>query len=676
MHGITRRGITVGALLTVLVVLGQGELMAEAPELGANLFWEDSNDARIPILPNGQTTLGEIPLHGAPPAAIVARMDVQVSIVHPNPGKLSLRLTDQAGAYGVPIGGRMDGDAFEITFSKTGIDRFNGEEVNQRWRLNVQDDSGTAQEDRYIDSWRVRVFYAEPNAPSNNEPSRAIRLFARWPYCGWVYGADGQDLTTAFAGDTADVWHEFIAPQSREYAISLRGSAPNRTLGVFDSVDAQTELACGEAAEPEVPANLQIPMIQGRTYVVRVAGLPRTNGNYVLCISPVSPIDPYPGDGQVNVPADGVLSWDGFPRPPDDARNGPSALITVSSDSPPGSLRASGIYGSDDRQDEYEVQNPSIVAAGDSTVALVDPSDLIAAGNNTFLLSGRTLAEAHSPLCPDEPYANQPCVAKCSGFLVAPDVIATAGHCAVCKEPDCISKKVAVFGFALADAGQTCFEIPEGDVYPCREIIASRYAETDWALIRLNREVAGHIPLRVRRKGTLSIGEPLLLIGHPVGLPRKYVLRGTVRANDLALSYFEANLDSFGGNSGGVVLNAALFNIEGINVSGPMTKEFVEEGGCYRSVRCLDKGCNGRNWQHITRASEFANLIPAFEVYLGTDPDAMTLAGDGLVLPTFDPGRLHPQTTYYWQVVATGGCGPAQSPVWSFTTAGEGGDGL
>jgi hypothetical protein len=75
-------------LCLALVMLGQGPSRAGLANSPALLFWEDANETNTSILPNGQTTLSEIPLHGAPPQAIVRGMDVQVSIAHPSPGDL------------------------------------------------------------------------------------------------------------------------------------------------------------------------------------------------------------------------------------------------------------------------------------------------------------------------------------------------------------------------------------------------------------------------------------------------------------------------------------------------------------------------------------------------------------------------------------------------------------
>jgi hypothetical protein len=45
----------------------------------------------------------------------------------------------------------------------------------------------------------------------------------------------------------------------------------------------------------------------------------------------------------------------------------------------------------------------------------------------------------------------------------------------------------------------------------------------------------------------------------------------------------------------------------------------------------------------------------------------------GLAAPSYVPGTLGPQTTYYWQIVATNSVGSTTGPIWSFTTAASGG---
>ena len=58
-----------------------------------------------------------------------------------------------------------------------------------------------------------------------------------------------------------------------------------------------------------------------------------------------------------------------------------------------------------------------------------------------------------------------------------------------------------------------------------------------------------------------------------------------------------------------------------------------------------------------------------WDVYLGTDPGAMSLVCEDLTEPVCDPGLLEGGVTYYWQVIAENCCGQTEGPIWSFTTA-------
>jgi len=61
-----------------------------------------------------------------------------------------------------------------------------------------------------------------------------------------------------------------------------------------------------------------------------------------------------------------------------------------------------------------------------------------------------------------------------------------------------------------------------------------------------------------------------------------------------------------------------------------------------------------------------------YDVYFGTDPDALALVSPDQVATTFNPGQLDLNTTYYWQVIPSNATGSAEGcPVNSFTTSGS-----
>ncbi|MBC7171155.1 MAG: trypsin-like serine protease, partial [Polyangiaceae bacterium] len=115
------------------------------------------------------------------------------------------------------------------------------------------------------------------------------------------------------------------------------------------------------------------------------------------------------------------------------------------------------IEGLDDRREPYESDDPAFAArALEVSVALVHSGDVTADGSGHVTLAGTPLADwvegaQGAPLCPDERYATQPSSAFCSGALVAPDLVLTAGHC-VRTQAAC-DDTALVFGFAMEAPG-------------------------------------------------------------------------------------------------------------------------------------------------------------------------------------------------------------------------------
>ncbi|MGB5987393.1 MAG: serine protease [Desulfobacterales bacterium] len=260
------------------------------------------------------------------------------------------------------------------------------------------------------------------------------------------------------------------------------------------------------------------------------------------------------------------------------------------------------IYGTDDRKDMYSVSDTAIRTDADSVVALVDSGSIADNGDGTSTLSGDTFAVRYT-LCESEPFRLQPCVAFCSGFLVDPSMVATAAHCV---ENDTIDTIRFVFGLEMIDPDTPNTTIANSEIYQGRRILGRQIGiqGTDWALVQLDRPVRNHPYVRIRRSGQIPDGTALHVIGHPVGLPKKYAPGANVRENNEA-RYFVANLDTYGGNSGSAVFNAANHVVEGILVRGET--DFVWNGDCRVSNVCPANGCRGED---CTRTTEFDNLVP------------------------------------------------------------------
>lgn len=271
------------------------------------------------------------------------------------------------------------------------------------------------------------------------------------------------------------------------------------------------------------------------------------------------------------------------------------------------------IYGDDDRLDLFEVQDQALLNLADSTLGLVNTSALTNIGEFTDV---RT---SDLNFCTSEPFSDQLGGPWCSGFLVGPDLVVTAGHCI--RESRCSSVSF-IFGYAKFSESHNPAQVLSSDVYNCEEVVGreQRFNGGDWAVVRLDRPVVGHDPLRLRRTGTPAVQTDLTVIGHPVGLPTK--VAGNAQIRSVEEEYFVANLDTYGGNSGSAVFNTVTGEVEGILVRGE--NDFINRGGCRVSNICEDDACRGED---VTLISEVLDLVP--EIDFPEPPTPPTDPGDG-----------------------------------------------
>ncbi|MGK7940655.1 MAG: serine protease [Crocosphaera sp.] len=260
------------------------------------------------------------------------------------------------------------------------------------------------------------------------------------------------------------------------------------------------------------------------------------------------------------------------------------------------------VYGVDDRQDLYQVTDRQIMTLADSVVSLIDVGSISdnSNGSSTILTVPFRIS---NNLCEGERFREQPTAPFCSGFLVAPDIIATAGHCV---NQNNLARIRFVFGFRMINESEPNIIIPNNDIFRGIALIVREEISTgaDFALVRLDRPVTGHTIVPVRRSGKIDDGEEVFVIGHPSGLPLKFANGAHVQDNSPS-SFFVANLDTYGGNSGSPVFNENEGIVEGILVRGDT--DFVNLNGCRVSNVCPTTGCRGED---VTRTTEFADSVP------------------------------------------------------------------
>jgi hypothetical protein len=268
------------------------------------------------------------------------------------------------------------------------------------------------------------------------------------------------------------------------------------------------------------------------------------------------------------------------------------------------------VYGNDDRADLFNITDAQLLNDADCVVALFRDAAVVDNGNGTSTLTTQLFRTRYN-LCAGERFGNQPVGAFCSGFLVGPALVATAGHCVDLTD---VATARFVFGYRMQNATTANTVVPNGDVYRGVSLLGRILTGggADWALVQLDRAVAGHSMARVRRTGRIADNAGVHVIGHPCGLPTKHAGNATARNNTPA-THFVANLDTYGGNSGSPVFNSNTHEIEGILVRGET--DFTSNGTCNVSLVCPTTGCRGED---VTRASEFSNLLSAFTLQTGT----------------------------------------------------------
>lgn len=255
------------------------------------------------------------------------------------------------------------------------------------------------------------------------------------------------------------------------------------------------------------------------------------------------------------------------------------------------------VYGQDDRLEIFQISDPRIAAVADSTVALVQKAQLTPGTArfrgtnqpvNVLNLKANIYGDQYK-LCKDEPFFNQPSGAFCSGFLVGPDLIATAGHCV--DESRC-GQTAFVFSFQMNKDNTPIMTFPQTEVYGCKKVIVrEQTGEQDYALVQLDRPVANHKPLALAKRPPAA-NESIYVIGHPAGLPKKAAGNANVRR--IANGFFQANTDTYGGNSGSAVFSLQTHEVLGILVRGE--NDFEQTANqCQKSKQCATDQCRGED---------------------------------------------------------------------------------
>lgn len=234
------------------------------------------------------------------------------------------------------------------------------------------------------------------------------------------------------------------------------------------------------------------------------------------------------------------------------------------------------IFGDDDRVDVGQLDPQSLAhRVARATVAIVDVAKLRETKTGFELREDRVFeyADAHG-LCESEAFGDEPALADCAGFLVAPDVLVTAGHCL--QGFGACGRARFVLDWTNEPEAQTLAStLPRARIRGCEEILAREVEAAhgiDYAIVRLDAPVLDRQPLPLRPYGQPALEQALLTVGFPGGVPAK-VSPGTVRREvgaeleDLPAfvgTGLGIDTDAVPGNSGGPVVSLDYGWVEGI----------------------------------------------------------------------------------------------------------------
>lgn len=268
-----------------------------------------------------------------------------------------------------------------------------------------------------------------------------------------------------------------------------------------------------------------------------------------------------------------------------------------------------GVFGEDDRM---EVQDAEGFEDYVRATAVMVPKTYVR-GTRIFGPSLRTVLSHRfgiDSFADDVKFLDQPASGSCTGFLIAPDILVTAGHCIETLED--AKKFVWVFDYTsdVKYDGQY-LEVDQEDIFEVVEVLSAELddvTESDYSVLRLARK-SDRRPYRFRTSGTIALNENVYTVGSPTGIPLKLAENAVVVENT-AENWFKSDIDVFPGNSGGPVFDKAGW-IEGILVrgavelsSGDFSADFIHDTvcNCIRTVNFNEvAGTAGAQTHKITQ---------------------------------------------------------------------------
>lgn len=194
-----------------------------------------------------------------------------------------------------------------------------------------------------------------------------------------------------------------------------------------------------------------------------------------------------------------------------------------------------------------------------------------------------------------------------TGFLVAPNVIATNAHVA---DVGPANDHRVVFTWTADREGRSRLAYEHDEIYRTTKIIAKNVAH-DWALLQLDRPVViggrAVAPLEVSSRPPRA-GTRVTIVGHPMGTTKKFAV-GAIRQVDGLPRWFGTDLDTYDGNSGSPIFDPDGV-VVGVHFAAQGSSDFTKTAqGCEVLARCSADGSSCGGFAGEVPSSSFAPIL-------------------------------------------------------------------
>ncbi len=312
--------------------------------------------------------------------------------------------------------------------------------------------------------------------------------------------------------------------------------------------------------------------------------------------------------------------------------NLPVPSPAVASNQTNASAQNIAIYGNNTLRDWYKVDK-SLRELSESVAAFVSGDSLRFDKSRKVYkpLKLETLGDNYS-LAESADFKKQKVLSYCSGSLVSPYLVLTAGHCIEYnpKDPYYYKNTYIVFGWKQYAQGRYSSTFSPRQVYNINRVLIRKltrgginYGE-DYALVELDRRVSGIDPLPIDRTGEFLVkGNKVFTIGYPLGMSVKITDPADAEIKRVGKNKFITNLDTFGGSSGAPVFDSYTRRITGVHVTGNAVNMFY------------------RTDQPLTISFETSNKVRGKAYTRKDNPSSMVISADVLpyVLSMFKKGN-------------------------------------